>query len=357
MAKKQTKSTGRQASGTPKKKAPAKRKASSSKNTAKKGNYTLLIVMVVFLIVAGVAALYYLREFRNDQQQEQVVAEKQAIEAPEEKKQPPKEETKPEESLQADEDQEDVETVERNEDIPEPSKDLDVFYYTRSFDFAWPKYSLEEQIIEHEAYTLAYDEETEQAKWVAYKLSGDLIRRGKVSRTDNFQEDPMVTTGSASLNDYRKSGYDRGHLAPAADFNWSTTAMEESFYMSNMSPQQPGFNRGIWKKLEEMVRDWAIDNRVLYVVTGPIFDDKPKSIGKNDVKVPSAYYKAILDINEPELKAIGFILPHMKSDSDVMVFATTIDDIEKTTGLDFFPLIPDELEEQLESTLNKRLWP
>ena len=113
-----------------------------------------------------------------------------------------------------------------------------------------------EQQISHLGYTLSYNEKHEQASWVAYELTAGELR-GTIARTDNFKADASVTTGSASLADYRGSGFDRGHLAPAADMKWSREVMSESFFMSNMSPQEPGFNRGIWKKLEGKVRDWA----------------------------------------------------------------------------------------------------
>jgi hypothetical protein len=114
----------------------------------------------------------------------------------------------------------------------------------------------EEQIISHTAYLLSYNEEHEQANWVAYMLTSSKLGSG-LERSNRFLEDPLVASGTATNADYAKSGYDRGHLAPAADMSWSMQVMQESFYYSNMSPQLPGFNRGIWKKLEEKVRDWA----------------------------------------------------------------------------------------------------
>ncbi|MDZ7792136.1 MAG: DNA/RNA non-specific endonuclease [Spirochaetia bacterium] len=123
----------------------------------------------------------------------------------------------------------------------------------------------------HTGYTLSYSEEHEQAEWVAYKLTIEELQ-GDVERTDNFREDKKVDTETASLSDYRGSGYDRGHLAPAADFSWSEEAMSDTFYLSNMSPQKPGFNRGIWRSLESQVREWAIRDKALLVVTGPVFE-------------------------------------------------------------------------------------
>jgi len=177
-----------------------------------------------------------------------------------------------------------------------------------------------------------------------------------VGRTNDFREDYKVKTGSASLLDYKGSGYDRGHLAPAADFKWSSTAMSESFFMSNMSPQHPSFNRGIWKKLEGSVRNWADDNSEIYVVTGPILTSSNSTIGYNGVSIPNYYYKVILDYHEPELKGIGFILPNQKSSRSLQSFAVTIDEVERRTGINFYHSLPDKIEEQIESNIDIGKW-
>lgn len=248
-----------------------------------------------------------------------------------------------------------VETVETNENLPVYNED-DNYYYSSSFDFTWPAYTQDDAIVEHEYYTLKYNEKNEQADWVAYTLKKVNLDNSKFSRTDNFREDPRVKTKSAALADYKGSGYDRGHLAPAADFAWTKEGMSESFYMSNMSPQEPGFNRGIWKKLEERVRDWARSNNEIYVVTGPICLGKGEKIGKNKVVVPDQYYKVILELNGKEVKGIGFILDNEKSSKDLSAYAMSIDEVEKATGLDFFPSIPDPLENKIEQTYNYSLW-
>ncbi|RKX90445.1 MAG: DNA/RNA non-specific endonuclease [Spirochaetes bacterium] len=213
-----------------------------------------------------------------------------------------------------------------------------------------------EAVIEHTNYTLQYDERYEQADWVAYELTASEVE-GTVKRGNHFREDPYVVTGSAELSDYKKSGFDRGHLAPAGDMKFSGSAMDESFYLSNMSPQRPGFNRGIWKELEEMVRTWAEENGSLYVVTGPVLN-KPyyQTIGENKVAVPEFYYKVLLDYKEPEIKGIGFILPNKKCDDGVENYAVTIDKVEEVTGIDFFPKLPDAEEEKIESESELSLW-
>lgn len=222
-------------------------------------------------------------------------------------------------------------------------------------DIGLPFYSDSDQIITHTAYTLNYSEQHEQATWVAYTLKSSHTS-GTVGRTDDFRPDYQVKTGSATLAEYKGSGYDRGHLAPAADFKWSSTAMSESFYMSNMSPQKPGFNRGIWKKLEESVRNWADDNGEIYVVTGPILIGHFSTIGYNGVSIPNYYYKVILDYQEPEIKGIGFILPNEKLNSSLQSYAVTIDEVERRTGINFYHSLPDEMENQIESTIDVNKW-
>ncbi len=241
-------------------------------------------------------------------------------------------------------------------DAEEAPADYNRYYYTSSFDFAWPAYSQDDLVVEHEGYTLSYDEEIEQPKWVAYKITAANLKKKVAVRKDNFRPDAYVRTTSAHPDDYKNSGYDRGHLAAAADFAWSQEAMDGTFYMSNMSPQAPEFNRGVWKKLEEKVRGWGVTNSELFVVTGPIVERGAKKIGKNKVAVPQKYYKVVLDLSEPEVKGIGFILKNEGTTRDVMEFAVTIDSIEKITHLDFFPMVPDDLENALESSINKSLW-
>lgn len=213
-----------------------------------------------------------------------------------------------------------------------------------------------EQIIRHTGYTLSYNEDAEQPSWVAYELTREEVLGGG-EREDSFKEDPSVITGSATLADYRKSGYDRGHMAPAADFKWSAEAMSDTFFLSNMSPQAPGFNRGIWADLEAAVRTMAYDNQSVYVVTGPVLTDGPyETIGKNRVAVPKRYYKVILDYTEPEIKAIGFVLPNEASSEPLSAFAMSVDDVEEITGLDFYPRLPDDQEEIIESTYDISKW-
>jgi len=212
-----------------------------------------------------------------------------------------------------------------------------------------------DSVIEHCGFSLLYNEKYEQAKWVAYEITKKETEK-VVKRSNKFKPDPKVSTHTANNNDYKGSGYDRGHLAPAGDMCWSQMSMDESFYFSNISPQVPAFNRGIWEKLEERVRAWAIENGTVYVVTGPIIHDKPTTIGASKVAVPQYYFKVILDYTLPDIKGIGFVLPNAASEAPLQSFALSIDEVEKITGIDFFPLIPDEQENHIEKTLCIHCW-
>ena len=221
--------------------------------------------------------------------------------------------------------------------------------------FELPAITSKDIIIRHLGYTLSYNEKHEQANWVAYELTAEETRKG-VSRSNDFRSDNAVKTGSATNDDYQGSGYDRGHMAPAADMSWSVQAMEESFFYSNMSPQVPGFNRGIWKNLEERVRQWAVENKDIYVVTGPILTDNLPFIGPDKVSVPRYYYKVILDYTLPELKGIAFIMPNASSTLPLQSFAVPIDSVEHVTGINFFPRLPDKQEQALERTICIDCW-
>ena len=208
------------------------------------------------------------------------------------------------------------------------------------------------ELVHHAYYSLSYSEQNEQAEWVFYEIKEERIL-GLVSRSNNFRNDETISTNSATLSDYKGAGYDRGHLAPAGDMSFSNTAMSESFYMSNMSPQEPAFNRGIWKALESLVRNWGT-NSSIYVVTGPILSDCSTTIGPNNVCVPKYYYKVIYD--PLEQKMISFILLNEKGTKDLSEYVCTTDYLEKMTNIDFFPGLEDELQIKLESEVHKENW-
>lgn len=193
------------------------------------------------------------------------------------------------------------------------------------------------ELVQHTYYSLSYIEDTEQAEWVYYLLTQDMLKAKNVKRSRRFNRDPLVTTKSAHHRDYTNSGFTRGHMAPAGDMAHNETAMKESFYMSNMCPQIRSFNNGIWKELEEQTRDWVYQNEALHIVVGPIHSPtNSQKIGRAGVAVPQSFYKVILDLTGRDKKALGFIIPHETSDKRLQSYAVTIDDIEDKTGIDFF---------------------
>ena len=222
---------------------------------------------------------------------------------------------------------------------------------------AYPETSTTDTVLSYMGFDLGYNDRFEQASWVAYVLTREEVEYGTVSRTDNFRADTSIRSGSATLADYRGSGFDRGHLAPAADMKWNETAMSESFLLSNMSPQRPSFNRGVWRKLEEQVRDWALEKDSLYVISGPVLENMDTLIGESGVGVPPAYFKILVDLSPPDHSFIGFLLPHEGSGSDLKSFALPVDSLEKITGYDFFATAPESrIVDWLESRLDLTRW-
>jgi endonuclease G len=210
-------------------------------------------------------------------------------------------------------------------------------------------------LVKHSYYVLSYNEKYEQANWVYYELSDSMVLNGGEERSNKFKIDKLVVSGSAKSSDYTKSGYDRGHLCPAADMGFNKVAMEESFLMSNISPQAPDFNRGIWKELESTVRNWAKQEHRIIVVTGPVFKDTKGTIGQDGVVVPGYFFKIIYDATD-QPRMVAFILPNEKSNRPLTDFAVSTDEAEKITGLDFFSQLPDDLESQLESKVELAGW-
>lgn len=217
--------------------------------------------------------------------------------------------------------------------------------------------STENEIIAHNNYTLSYIEKYEQAEWVAYEL-----KKNELNYSNNnferpfFIEDPKVESGSADWRNYKKSGYDKGHLCPAGDRKFSKKAFEETFYTSNISPQRHDFNEGVWNRLEQKVRYWAGKYDGIYVVTGGVFTDNMKTIGREDVAVPNYFYKVLLDTSRDELKMIAFLVPHEDSDLPLYEFVVSVDELEKMTGIDFYPKLDDGIENRLEQNANYKSW-
>jgi len=227
-----------------------------------------------------------------------------------------------------------------------------------------------EELICHKALCLVYSEEHEVAKWVTHIISHDIVG-GAVSRTNDFRVDSLISTGSSEEVDYflktKKDdgsydydgfGYDRGHLAPSADFRWSEIALSESYYYSNMTPQLPEFNREIWADVEGFLRAHIYNNptKDIFVVTGPVLsDDLPKQErSKNKVSIPEFHYKVAVDLEEG--KGIAFLISQEKTDYPIETYVVTIDSVESITGIDFYPNLTEEQEKKIESSSNISDW-
>lgn len=207
------------------------------------------------------------------------------------------------------------------------------------------------QLIAHLGYTVSYDADYKTPQWVAWELTADEAQ-GEVPRYNKFQPDPEVRGAKAYPTDYTNSGYDRGHMAPAADMKWSKQAMMESFYMTNVCPQNRNLNRGDWKDLEELERTWALKYGAVSIAAGPIYTSKsPIRIGGNNVAVPDAFFKVLLVGYPKHTKAYGFVFKNAAGSHPLTYYQLTVDELERQTGMDFFSKLPDAVERRVEAEL------
>ena len=208
-------------------------------------------------------------------------------------------------------------------------------------------------LIEYEGYTVSYNSEMKIPVWVKYELERSEVD-GPYTRTGlNFRKDKSVDLPQASDDDYRNSGWSRGHMAPAGDFKWSEDAMSETFYFTNCCPQNQSLNAGQWSTLEEKVRSWAKKYGNVIVYTGPIVGQNEYStIGESKIVVPDAFFKAVLSGNQ----AIAFVMYNRPNNENLQKCAMSVDDLEILTGLDFFPELDDTVEESVESMYFLKYW-
>ncbi len=211
------------------------------------------------------------------------------------------------------------------------------------------------QIVHHENYSLSYSEPHEQAEWVAYELKVSHLSNTNFKRP-YFEIDKSVKTGAAHWRNYKKSGYDKGHLCPAGDRRFSKDAHDETFLTSNISPQNHQFNAGIWNTLEQKVRYWARKYDGVFVITGGILKGDMKTIGEENVSVPNQFYKVLIDTNSGNTKMIAFLMPHKDSNRPLYKFVVPVDEIEALTGIDFFSELGDTIENKLEASNSYKDW-
>ncbi len=240
--------------------------------------------------------------------------------------------------------------------VSSPTTSTKTFQIPAGTEIPQLKVKRKEQIIRHEGYTVSYNSDYRIANWVAYELTASEAQSQKVERSNKFVPDPQVKGATATNEDYTRTGYDRGHLAPAGDMKWSAKAMRESFYLSNICPQKPKLNRGIWKELEEQCRLWAKENGALLIATGPVITDDMKRMGKNRVAIPKAFYKVICYHTGTAYKGIAFLFENRNYENALKTMAIPIDSVERVTGIDFFPSIPDKEENVMEAEVDPDSW-
>lgn len=210
-------------------------------------------------------------------------------------------------------------------------------------------------LAEHNFYMLSYSEGHEQAEWVAYELKKEHLTYDDRERP-YFIEDPKISSKSADWRNYKGSGYDRGHLCPAGDRRFSEYAYNETFYTSNIAPQNRDFNAGVWNRLEKQVRQWCKSYGDLFIVTGGILERDLEEIGEEDVDVPNMFYKIVYRKAGKQGKALAFLMPNKESKQPLDYFLVSIDEIEKRTGIDFFYQQDLDWQRQLETKINKSGW-
>lgn len=213
-----------------------------------------------------------------------------------------------------------------------------------------------EQILRRTAYTASYNSDTRLPNWVAWQLTAEHTsgphKRGGI----DFAEDEDVPEPRATDWDYYRSGYDRGHLCPSADNKWSEAAQRESFLFTNICPQNHSLNAGDWNEMEQQCRRWAKELGSIHIVSGPIlYKSKHKTIGKNKVVVPEAFFKVVL-CTEGEPKAIGFIYKNQPGNRPKGDYVNSVDEVERITGIDFFPALPDDVESRVEASADIADW-
>lgn len=211
------------------------------------------------------------------------------------------------------------------------------------------------QIKNYAGYTVGFNEENHTPDWVAWELLGSETE-GITSRSNKFWTDAELN-GCADPRDYTSSGYDRGHMSPAAEHKWSDQAMHDSFSMANICPQFPALNRGVWQTLEKLERHWAKRDSAILIAAGPIYTETDKTtIGRSRVRVPSAFYKAVFAPYGDKPKAIAFVFPNVHVAANIKDFAMSVDQLEEITGYDFFHALPDEIENPTEAVSSFKEW-
>jgi len=214
-----------------------------------------------------------------------------------------------------------------------------------------------EQILKRRGYTTSYNSKTKNPNWVAWHLT-KAHTNGSARRSDEqFTEDEEVKGARATDRDYYNSRYDRGHMCPAGDNKWDKTAMEQSFLFTNICPQNHGLNKYEWNDLEIQCRSWAREYGAIDIVCGPVYSaqGEQKTIGRNKVWVPVAFFKVIL-CRSGSPKAIGFVYRNEGKKQKLAEAVCSVDEVEALTGIDFFPALDDKTEQRIEKEADLSKW-
>lgn len=210
-------------------------------------------------------------------------------------------------------------------------------------------------LIHYKGMDVSFNPDAHVPNWVAWELTASETE-GTEPRGNKFETDFNVP-GCALPADYKFSGYDRGHMAPAADMKWSKEAMRQSFFLTNVAPQTHALNNGAWKRLEEKCRQWAVLDSAIYIVCGPVLTDEvTEKIGTTGVVVPQRFFKVIIAPHANPPRGIGFIMPNGQVKGGMQKAACSIDEVEAVTGLDFFAALPDTIENAIERQCNFNQW-
>ena len=221
-----------------------------------------------------------------------------------------------------------------------------------------PSYVKSEKIIHYSSFTVLYNSSTLNPDWVAYELTKEEADGNVTSRNGrNFVQDPNFRGRQPNYYDYNNTGWDKGHLVPAADMKWSEVSMNDCFYFTNCSPQNHDFNNGLWNSLEKNVRSWARKYGRVYVVTGPVFtNNRYGTIGTDKVVIPDAFFKACVVPKGDGYSAIGFLMENTLLGGNLNSYAYTVDDLESIIGLDLFCGLNDQIENEIEAVVKWGDW-
>lgn len=215
--------------------------------------------------------------------------------------------------------------------------------------------TLVEQLKNYTGFTVSFNKDNHTPNYVAWELLGTEVTN-EVDRSDWFWKDESVV-GCPEYKDYTGSGYDRGHMCPAADQKWSQEAMWDCFVMANMCPQKNELNAGAWETLESKTRQWAKRDSAVVVIAGPIYEgNAQKRIGNIGVRVPDAFFKALLAPYVANPRAIAFVYPNMASPGNMQDYAMSVDELEELLGYDLFSTLPDDIEKKVEASYSFTEW-